>query len=191
MMGGKMPLPRDFRGSRRELVLAFSDGSKTAHEAGRALGKPTGSIFGVLKRMHAEGLLIADTDPPGRGTRYELAPGVREALRDAAVRASVTGIVQTGQRLLLVDHPSDPVAAHRALSRESLAGSVAWAAEVGGGWLLALAPDVSSSYPLQRLEAALSQAGAACRQVHVDDILGGDELRDRAGWLLEDLEANS
>lgn len=186
-----MPSPRDFRGSRRELVLAFSDGSKTAHEAGRALGRPTGSIFGVLKRMHAEGLLVADTDPPSRGTRYELAPGVREALRDAEAEASAVGTLERGQRLLLVDHPSDPIAAQRALSRESLAGSVAWAAEVGGGWLLALAPEVSSSYPLQRLEAALSQAGAACRQVHVTDLLDGDELRDRACWLLEDLEANS
>lgn len=184
-----MSAPTVLRGSRRELALALSDGPRTAHEVAKTVGKPTGSLFGVLRRMHVEGLLLADTDPPTRGTEYTLAPAAREALREPAHAAATVGLLRRGQQLLIVEQPADQLAAQRVLSLTSLAGSVAWAAEVGGGWLLAIESEVSGSYPLQRLEAALSVAGISCRQVHVTGVLAGDELRDRASWLLEEVGA--
>lgn len=177
----------DLRGSRRELALVLADGPRTAHEVSKTLGKPTGSFYGVLKRMHAEGLVLADTDKPTRGTQYTLAPDAHEALRDKDEERPGVGILHTGQQLLLVEQPDDPIAIHRILSRPSISASVAWAAEVGGGWLLALSPELSGSYPLQRLELALAHAGIACRQIHVTGLLRGEELRDRASWLLEEL----
>lgn len=183
-----MPRQAPLRGSRRELALVFADGPRTAHEAGKALGKQTGSFFGVLRRMHAEGLLVADTETPTRGTQYTLAPEVQAALTVHSDGAAAIGVVAPRQQLLLVDQPSDPIAAQRVLARHSIAGSVAWAAEVGGGWLLAIADDVSDAYQLQRLEMALAHAGMQCRQVHVTGVVAGAELRERASWLLDELK---
>jgi hypothetical protein len=97
-----------------------------------------------------------------------------------------TGAVTSGQQLLLVEPSAGMAAVQRVLAQDWITGLVAWAAEVCGGWLLAV--DAESSYPLQRLMMALEEAGAASRSLPVNGVLSGDELRDRASWLLEDLE---
>src|SRR4051812_28493782 len=120
MMVHPMTSRRDLRGSRRELAMVFADGPKTAHEASKQLGKPTGSIFGVLKRMHADGLLVGDTDEPTRGTQYTLADSGRELLRDAASHEHALGVLADGQQLLLVDRPNDVISVQRIFSRDSV-----------------------------------------------------------------------
>ncbi len=189
MMMRLMTSQRDLRGSRRELAAVFADGPKTAHEASKELGKQTGSIFGVLKRMHSEGLLVADTDEPTRGTQYTLSQDGRELLRESMTREHVPGALVDGQQLLLVDRPDDVISVQRIFARASVSGAVAWTAEVASGWLLALDPESTSSYPLQRLELELAGRGITCTPLHVTGLLSGRELRSRASWLLEELEA--
>ncbi len=181
-----MPSPRDFRGSRLALARLLIDGSKTASEIAQELGRPTGSIFGLLKRMLAEQLLLTDTAGPTRGTRYSLAPDAREALSEMEREKIVPGAISSGQQLLLIEPPERLTATQRVLAEDWIAGLVTWAVEVNGGWLLAI--DTESSYPLQRLRMALEWAGASSRELSAKDVLSGGELCDRATWLLEDLE---
>ena len=59
---------RDFQGSRLALALIFGGRRLTLYEVAKALGKPSGSVQGLLRRMVADGLVLADSDPPVRGT---------------------------------------------------------------------------------------------------------------------------
>lgn len=181
-----MPSARDFRGSRRELALFFSDGPRTANDASKALGRPMGSFFGVLKRMHADGVLIADTSSPARGTRYSLAPEAREALRASIEEARAPGQVNTDQLLLVIDRPSKISQIYELFSSSSTGATIDWAAQVDGGWLLAFSPHVTDPYPVEQLQVALDQLGIGNHQMRVSALMSGGELRNRSGWLLED-----
>lgn len=163
----------------------FLDGPRTAHEAGKALGKPTGSIFGVLRRMHAEGLLIAD-EPPTRGTQYRLSDEARIALLEQAEDDGDIGVLAAGQRLLFVERPARRASALEVLAAESLTAPVAWVAETDGGWLLALTPDLEDAYPVDRLALAFERADVAVTEMYVAGLRNGRALRNRAAWLLEE-----
>jgi hypothetical protein len=181
-----MPTSRDFRGSRFAIAQALLPGSKTASAIGVALDKPTGSIFGLLRRMVGEGLLVADTDTPERGTRYLLAPAARETVTAMEREPVAPGTISPGQHLLLVEQPSGSAGVQRVLAQDSLADLVSWATEIAGGWLLAF--DGESSFPVQRLRIALEAVGATARELSIDGVLSGVELRDRAAWLVEDFD---
>src|SRR4051794_2247460 len=154
-----MTAARDLRGSRRDLAVVLSGGWKTAHEAANELGRPTGSIFGVLRRMHADGLLKADTDPdpPTRGTQYTLTSDGADALR-AAQSESVVGRLIEGQRLLVIEYRETLDEPSKILAGPIAAGLVDWGAEVASGWLLALAEQVEH-HRVRSLIRELERAG--------------------------------
>lgn len=176
---------RDFRGSRLLLAQLLLDGSKTASELAQALGKPTGSVFGVITRMVGDGILTADTESPARGTRYSLSVTARQVLRAMERQPTAPGAIAAGQQLLLIEPPARITEVQEVLAQDWIAGLVVWAVEVGGGWLLAL--DAENTYPMQRLRMALEAVGAASQDLSARSVLSGEELRDRAEWLLDDV----
>lgn len=181
-----MATVKDFRGSRRALAETLLEGGKSASQIASALGKPTGSIFGVLKRMVAEGLIVADTGEPQRGAHYLLSPEARTTLEEIHREAPQPGRITPGLRLIVVDPPEQLTAVQRIFAGAD-AQLVEWAIETGGGgWLLALRSE--ESYPAQRLRMAFDAAGARSREVSAIAVLSGEELATRAQWLLEDVE---
>jgi DNA-binding PadR family transcriptional regulator len=175
---------RDLRGSRRDLALVFAEGQKTAHEAAKAMGRPTGSIYGVVRRMHADGLLVADSDPdpPTRGTQYRLSPEASDVLRDSLGERAGVGQLLRGQRLLIVERKQDRVRAASVLATSASAGIIAWGAELSSGWLIVIDADVDP-FRIQRLCMAFERAGCRCREGPVDAVLAGSLLRERATTL--------
>lgn len=178
---------RDLRGSRRDLAIAFADGEKTAHEVARALGRSTGSIFGVLRRMHADGLLTTDSDPdpPTRGTQYQLTSLARELLAHALSLESGVGQLAQGQRLLIVQRMEDRLRPSEVFTKSSNAGIIAWAAEMPNGWLLVVGADVES-FRAKALCAAFEKAGCRCYEDCVDAVVAGSLQRARAETLVSD-----
>jgi hypothetical protein len=176
---------RDFRGSRRDLAIVFGDGWKTAHEAAEAMGRATGSIYGVLRRMHADGLLIADSDPdpPTRGTQYRLSDEAKEALSEALYEESGVGQLIQNQRLLIVERKKSRLAATKVLTDSESAGLIVWGAELPNGWLLAMDLDVDS-FRVQVLSAAFEREGCRCYEAPVDAVLPGSLLRKRAATVI-------
>jgi DNA-binding PadR family transcriptional regulator len=180
-----MAASRDLKGSRRDLALVFSGEPKTAYEAAKELGRPTGSIFGVLRRMHTDGLLLADTDPdpPTRGTLYRLAESGARLLEETLQPRDELGHVHDGQRLLHVEYDRDLTAASRVLVESVSAGVIAWGAELPAGWLLAMVPD-ADAFRVRRLVGAFEQAGCRCVSLPVDAVVDGARLRARAATLV-------
>lgn len=172
-------------GIRVQIGLALRAGPLTAQEIAKALGRPTGAIFGSVRRMTQEGLLVPDADPPGRGTRYQLTPAAEAALRAALSEREQPGTLQAGQQLLLVEPPALLADALEVFAREEVAGSVDWAAEISGGWLLALSPDLDDSVALMALRVALEDQQIRSRPLTLERLLPGSELRSRAEWLRE------
>jgi hypothetical protein len=181
-----MATAADFRGSRKDVALVLAGAPRTLHEASKALGKPTSSIYRLVQRMLADGLLLADSDPPTRGTLYRLNPEVRAALDAALAHDQPIGRVQEGQRLLLVDGDEGLLALQRVLVDPRFSGCVAWAAELDGtaGMLLALAPE-AARLPAERLIVALERAGFRCIERRAGELIGADDLRRHAVALLE------
>jgi DNA-binding MarR family transcriptional regulator len=177
------------RGTRLTLADALREQAQSASEIGRALGKPTGSIFGVLSRMVREGLVIADTGAPQRGTLYSLAPATRTLLAELDAQTPQPGLIADGGHLLIVQQPDSMIELQRALASAD-AEHIKWAVETGdGGWLLSI--DSDESYPVQRLRMRLEAAGAKTREIHALSVLSGQELLTRAEWLIEDMETSS
>jgi hypothetical protein len=174
----------DFRGSRRELATVLGDGWMTAHEAAVALGRPTGSIFGVLRRMHGDGLLVADSDPdpPTRGTQYRLSDEAKEALSDSMNETGGVGQLAKNQRVLVVERKKSRLAATKVLTEGESAGLILWGAELPNGWLLVIDPD-ADVFRVQVLSAAFERTGCRCYEARVDDVHSGPMLRRRAGTI--------
>lgn len=173
---------RDTKGSRRDLALVLRGEWKTAHEAAKELGKPTGSIFGVLKRMHSEGLLEADSDPPTRGTQYRLAESATSLSEEAATAESALGRVSAGQRVLSVAFKTR-LTANEVLVSSVSAGLIAWAANLPTGWLLALVED-ADSFRVEQLVVAFERAGCRCHEAPVSALVSGKDLRRNAATQL-------
>jgi DNA-binding PadR family transcriptional regulator len=179
-----MPLARELRGSRRDLAVVLSDDWRTAHEAAKMLGRPTGSIFGVLRRMHSDGLIRADSDPdpPTRGTQYRLTDAGLEVLRDSLAQEVQVGHMAGGRRLLHIERRKSLQAASAVLADAATAGLVDWGAELSDGWLLALVED-ADPHRVHMLHVAFERAGCRCRPSAVDAVIPGTLLRERARSL--------
>lgn len=179
-----MPPLRNLKGSRRDLAIAIGESEKTAREVARSLGRPTGSIFGVLRRMHEDGLLKADTDPdpPTRGTSYRLTKVGAELLAKALSHESGIGQLVQGQRLLAVRRGDDFLAPSKVLRQSESVGMIAWAAEMPNGWLLVMAGEVDS-FRAMTLRVAFEKAGCRCYEDRIDAVIGGTLQRERAETL--------
>jgi len=161
----------------------------TAKEIARANGVETGSVYGLIKRMHGEGILEADTDPapPTRGTAYRLTYPARVALDDLLEETGrdrdEPGQLATNQRLLLVKG-SALMGFQQTLADPELAVSVAWVTWLGESWLVALSTD-SDGHVQRRIATVLEQAGYLCERGTVDELQRADRFRDQATANLE------
>lgn len=183
-----MSSPGELRGSRRAVARTLSDGERTASEIARALERPTGAVFGLLKRMTSEGLLATDTAAIARGTRYRLSQSARLALDEVDAEADRPGMLRQGHRLLLVEPRAGCFGEVQAiLADPEFTATLAWAVETGAGWLLVTRAE--AAHPFQRLRALLDRV-ARCEALVVDSVMSGGELSERAQWLLEDIAAH-
>lgn len=153
------------------------------------MGTETGSIFGLIKRMHAEGILEADSgpDPPTRGTQYRLTHEARVALetldRALGSEEEAIGRLMDGQRLLIAR--GEALAEVEEILRDpSLSSAISWASWLGASWLIAMDPD-SDGHPWRRLATVLERAGFSCERGRVDELQPASRLRQQAASNLE------
>jgi DNA-binding MarR family transcriptional regulator len=178
----------DFRGRRLDLALVFRE-KRTAREAARELGTQTGSVYGLIKRMHAEGMLEADSDPapPTRGTQYCLTDDARfalaQALESTQVEREDAGRLTEGQHVLIASG-AGVMAVQRVVADPALSAAVAWDAWLGASWLFAMNPE-SSFLTLKKLAAALERAGCDCQLGQVDGLEAGGQMREQASLEVE------
>jgi hypothetical protein len=183
-----MPSLPDFNGRRLHLANAFRDW-RTAQEAADELGTETGSVFGLIKRMHAEGILEADSDPapPTRGTQYRLKHEARvvldELLAQIGDEHQEPGHLEADQRLL-VARGNSLVGLETALADPALSTAVAWVAWMGSSWLFAMKADCEA-HTLRRLATVLEQAGYECERGRVDELQAGHRFRAQSTANLE------
>ncbi len=154
------------------------------NEAARMLGKSTGSVYGTAHRMLAEGLLVADSDEPTRGTQYELTEEGRRLLEDPAGTALPAGAVSEGQRFVYVDGILDQVKVQRLLTHRSLLGVLAWAAELDGGLLLMMRPETERN-AVQRVATAFNAAGLRSAHRRIGEFIEPRDLRSEAMSALD------
>jgi hypothetical protein len=186
-------VPLDFRGRRLDLANVFRDW-RTAKEAARELGTETGSVFGLIKRMHGERILEADSDPgpPTRGTQYRLTHEARIALDEVVDRTlgcrQEAGQLTDDQRLLIVR--GDALAdIEKVLADPGLSSAIAWGSWLGASWLLAMAPDCDA-HAWRKLATVLEEAGYRCERGRIDELQSASRLRDQAASNLERAGAN-
>ena len=175
------------RGAISRWRLRTTLGSAPPTRLGRILGRSTGSFFSMLKRMVAEGLLDIDTPEPTRGTQYSLTRAGRTAVSDALAADNEPGLLTVGQYLLLVREPASLRKISAVLADNALAGSVAWVAELGSDWLIALDPTSSDPWPLDRLRGALEDQGMECRRLPLVALRTGRQMRQRAADIVRPL----
>jgi DNA-binding MarR family transcriptional regulator len=183
------PATFNFNGRRLDLAIVFRRAC-TAKEAARSLGVETGSIFGLIQRMTAEGIIEPTSlGEPTRGTEYVLTEDGAHALELELERSrdpeEGAGSVLDGQELIIARGGTlsrvQSVFADLELSR-----AVSWAATLGADWLLALSVD-ADKFAAQKLVVALEGAGCKCEYGKVDSMLSGRRLRERAADL-DDVE---
>jgi DNA-binding PadR family transcriptional regulator len=165
------------RGLRLDVAVALNGQHRTLYETAKALGRRSGDIQRVVRQMLAEGVLVADTDPPTRGTLYSLAPEHVETLEAVLGDTQPHGQVVESQRVLVLTAP-DGARLYRALGRSDLTAVVSWAAEFGGDgqWVIALSR-AASKLQADRLQIALQALGFDCEQRRVGEVLSADALR--------------
>lgn len=182
-----MAVPLDFKGRRLALANALRDW-RTPNEAAGELGTETGSIFGLIKRMHAEGILESDSDPdpPTRGTQYRLTHEARVALQqldEALGGQEETGRLVDNQRLLIVRGEA-LAEVEEVLADPSLSSAVSWASWLGASWLLAMSPD-SDGHSWRKLATVLERAGYQCERGRIDELQPASRLRRQFASNLE------
>jgi hypothetical protein len=177
----------DFNGRRLHLANSFREWH-TAQEAADDLGTETGSVFGLIKRMHAEGILEADSDPeaPTRGTQYRLKPEAKVALDDALAqigsKRQEPGQLEQDQRVVIAN--GSLVDLQEVLADPSLSAVVAWVAWLGASWLVAMSPE-ADAHALRRVATVLREAGYVCEPGRVDDLQESSRFRAQAERNLE------
>lgn len=145
------------------------------------MGTETGSVFGLIKRMHGEDILEADSDPepPTRGTQYRLRPEARialdEALAQIGAKRQEPGRLERDQRLIIARGAAQ-LDLEKALSNSSISIDVAWIAWIGSSWLMALNPDAEPQM-LRRLASILEGAGFACERGRIDELTDASRFR--------------
>ncbi len=175
----------NFKGRRLELALVFRE-ARTAKEAARALGVETGSVFGLIQRMTAEGIIEPlGLGEPTRGTEYVLtsdgAHALELELEQRREREEETGTVADGQEVIVAR--GGPLSLVQSVFAEpGLSRPIAWAATLGADWLLTLAAD-ADKFATERLVVALEGAGCTCEYGKVDSLLSGRRLQQRAADL--------
>jgi hypothetical protein len=180
----------DFKGRRLALANACREWS-TANEAARNLGTETGSVFGLIRRMHGEGILEADSDPgpPTRGTQYRLTHEARLALEQldgALAGEEEIGRLVEGQRLLIV-RGEELADIEKTVADPALSSAISWATWLGGGWLIAMQPD-SDGHAWRRLATVLEGSGYKCERGRVDELQAARQLRRQSTSNLERAE---
>jgi hypothetical protein len=170
--------PGDFKGSRLEVGLTVLDGPRTQYEIAVLQGKPSGSVRGILRRMVDDKLLKADSDPPTRGTLYEIHPDAREALIEAAEGFQTPGSLVEHQRLVAIRDGPGRMTAIRLLSSTALSGAVSWVARTNSAddLLVAMNPDAEGAL-VDGLVLALEEAGFEVREGLVAEIKSAREMR--------------
>jgi DNA-binding PadR family transcriptional regulator len=172
---------RDLRGSRLDVAVVLTDRERTAHEIAKALGKPTGAIFGVVRRMHSDGILDADSDPdpPTRGTQYSLSESGAAALGDALAEEKSAGQISEGQRLIMVERRKGLKRPNEVVGGSDARGLIEWGLEFPDGWLLVLV-EGADPYRIRKLQREFEDAGCRCHDATVDAVLSAALLRRRA-----------
>jgi hypothetical protein len=182
------PVVFNFKGRRLNLAIVFRKAC-TAKEAASILGVETGSIFGLMQRMTAEGIIEPiGLGEPTRGTEYVLTEDGAHALtlelerrRDPEEGA---GTIREGQEMVIVR--GGPLTEVQSVFADpALSLGIAWAATLGADWLLALSAD-TDQFAAQRLVVALERAGCKCERGKVDSRISGRRLRERAANLVGD-----
>lgn len=173
----------NFNGRRLRLALEFRE-PQTAKQAARAIGAETGSVFGLIQRMTAEGILEPiGLGKPTRGTEYRLTEDAAYALtleleREDQPQESV-GTVTEGQEVLIA-RGGPTIGTQRVFANPSIsAGTIAWAASLGGDWLIALSVE-AAKFDAQRLVVDLEKAGCKVERGQVDSKVSGSRLREQA-----------
>ncbi|HEY5942018.1 MAG TPA: hypothetical protein VIT89_04065 [Solirubrobacterales bacterium] len=171
--------PQDFTGSRLEVGLSVLDEPRTQYEIAKLQGKPSGSIHGLLRRMVKDKLLKPDSEPPTRGTLYEVHPDAKDALLEAAQGFQSPGTLTEHQRVLTVWAGPGRSKALELLSSAALAGAVSWVARTNSAdeVMVAMNPDGEDSL-VDALVLAFAEAGFEVREGLVAQIQSGREMRD-------------
>jgi DNA-binding MarR family transcriptional regulator len=155
----------------------------TAKELARARGVQTGSIFGTLRRMHADRWVEADSDPdpPTRGTQYRITSLGRTLLEAALAEEQPPGQLELDQDVVIVEQGKRGrrIDFERIVHDVKLSGRIAWAATLGWGWLLVFEAGVNE-LDVTRLVVALEGAGFRCRVAQPRSLLSGAALREQA-----------
>jgi DNA-binding PadR family transcriptional regulator len=167
----------------------FADGEwRTAYEVARAQGKQTSDVFGLIRRMHGDGLLEPDSEPT-RGTQYRLTPAGRAALEEALGQKHAIGTLAERQWALVVERGLGSLSNFEGVvTNIQLSGAIVWSASLGWGWLLALSP-ASGEFQAKRLVTAFESAGFRCRESCLQGLLSGAQMREQASTLVDEIKA--
>jgi hypothetical protein len=178
------PVEANFGGLRGKIALATRGKERTLFETSKVLGKRSGDIQRVMRRMKDEGLLNASDDEPVRGTRYWFNEAIYgNALDEFLESDRPPGQLFSDQRVLLVS-PRDEEDPWQVIARGDLAGDIAWVVEWGGDgdMLIGMEKDAESR-AVDQLMLVLRESGLRCRRKFVSEVMGADGVRRRAQSL--------
>jgi hypothetical protein len=176
---------KEYRGSRLSIALAVLEEGRTLYEIAKLQGKSSGAVHGVVHRMVADALLEADSDPPTRGTLYQVPEVARETVLAAAEGSQAPGSLGQHQRLLTLRGGPGRVRAMELLGSSALAGAVRWVARINSAdeLLVAMNPEAEDEL-VDSLVVALVNDGFECREGLVAQIMSGRELREHSRKVL-------
>jgi hypothetical protein len=178
--------PRPFtRTRRREVAWACSFGPRTVAEIARQLATDAGSLTTVLTALVAEGVLDEVTVPHAEGRAYVLLEEWRDSLMEAIGSEAPLGLLDRGQRILVVGGRDAATAARAAAA---IAGDpvVLWAVRIDGPARLLVAARAETPGEQQRvdrLEATIAALGVECFQFAIGHLLSLADLLGYAKML--------
>jgi hypothetical protein len=164
----------------RQIARVCADEALGAYAIARELGLPAKKVLSPLRTMHKAGVLECEGSDGAASKLYRLKPDLLDALLEAAAEARDPGLVRDGQMLLVVE-ADDPNLVLRALQPADIVGVLAWSARISGDgavYLLAFEPGAGTLAVDSVLER-LSSAGAAVRQMAVNEVIVVEELKER------------